>query len=216
MHETIPSQVQKRSVALRNERLKADPTCSKCGETKTVADFPVRDVCYWCNDCRAKYAISLYHKQWKAMSDQERQEFRDKVNRRRREKIARMSDEQRRAFYGKTNSRNMQLRNAAKDAVYKAYGGYKCACCGETEPKFLSVDHVRNDGADHKRKHNLRTGEQMYRWLIRNNFPEGFQILCMNCQWGKRNNHGVCPHLERCNDYSERKYGQAAGSASHP
>jgi hypothetical protein len=23
----------------------------------------------------------------------------------------------------------------------------------------------------------------------------------MNCQWGKRNNNGVCPHKERCNDY---------------
>jgi hypothetical protein len=33
--------------------------------------------------------------------------------------------------------------------------------------------------------------------LRRNNYPEGFQILCMNCQFGKRMNNGVCPHTSK-------------------
>jgi len=75
------------------------------------------------------------------------------------------------------------------------YGGYKCACCGETEPKFLSIDHINNDGAKHKREFNLRTGDEVYRWLVKNGFPPGFQVLCMNCNWGKRFNGNVCPHV---------------------
>ena len=38
-----------------------------------------------------------------------------------------------------------------KNEVFQAYGGYQCACCGETEPMFLTIDHVGNDGADHRR-----------------------------------------------------------------
>jgi ABC-type uncharacterized transport system substrate-binding protein len=33
-----------------------------------------------------------------------------------------------------------------------------------------------------------------YKWLARNGYPSGFQILCMNCNHGKSRNGGVCPH----------------------
>ena len=28
--------------------------------------------------------------------------------------------------------------------------GRACSCCGETEPAFLTIDHVNNDGAEHR------------------------------------------------------------------
>ena len=34
----------------------------------------------------------------------------------------------------------------------------------------------------------------MYGWLRRNSYPEGFQVLCHNCNLGKKINGGVCPH----------------------
>ena len=34
----------------------------------------------------------------------------------------------------------------------------------------------------------------IYSWLIRNNYPEGFQVLCYNCNLGKAHNNGICPH----------------------
>ena len=80
-----------------------------------------------------------------------------------------------------------------KDQAYKHYGGYQCACCGETEPKFLTIDHINNDGAKHRREIG-RGGDQIYSWLKEHNYPKGFQILCMNCNWGKARNKGVCPH----------------------
>jgi len=79
-----------------------------------------------------------------------------------------------------------------KDDVFAAYGGYRCNCCGETEVLFLQIDHVENDGAVHRRE--IGSGA-LYLWLKRHKFPEGFQVLCANCNWGKRQNGGICPHF---------------------
>jgi hypothetical protein len=82
-----------------------------------------------------------------------------------------------------------------KDSVFKAYGGYMCVCCGETEPVFLCIDHTNNDGYKHRREifgSNRIGGSRMYKWLVKNNFPPGFQVLCCNCNTAKR--FGVCPH----------------------
>lgn len=79
-----------------------------------------------------------------------------------------------------------------RDAAIKHYGGYKCACCGETEPKFLSIDHVNNDGGLCRRTRKY----SLYKWLKKNNYPPGLQVLCMNCNWGKMMNKGKCPHVK--------------------
>ncbi len=71
--------------------------------------------------------------------------------------------------------------------------GRECACCGETEPLFLTLDHVENNGADHRREIG-KDGNALTRWLIANDFPDGFQTLCRNCNWGKFANGGTCPH----------------------
>lgn len=78
-----------------------------------------------------------------------------------------------------------------KQQVYGHYGAI-CVCCEETTPEFLSLDHINNDGAAHRRQIG-RGREVIYRWIIKHNFPPSFQVLCMNCQWGKRR-LGVCPH----------------------
>lgn len=87
-----------------------------------------------------------------------------------------------------------------RDAAYAAYGGYRCQCCGETEPLFLSLDHVNNDGHKYRWKVGSKTygphaGVQLYRWLRDNDYPPTIQVLCMNCNMGKARNKGVCPHM---------------------
>ena len=81
-------------------------------------------------------------------------------------------------------------------AVLNAYGR-KCACCGITEPLFLEVDHINGGGRKHLREE-LRLGHGgpmgFYAWLVKNNFPLGFQILCSNCNKGRYRNGGICPH----------------------
>lgn len=73
-----------------------------------------------------------------------------------------------------------------------SHGKMICACCGENEFEFLTVDHINNDGNITRHKLNL------YGWLIRNNFPEGFQILCYNCNCA-RGAVGFCPHQQESN-----------------
>lgn len=80
-----------------------------------------------------------------------------------------------------------------------AYGGYRCACCGETEPAFLSLDHIANDGAQHRRAlgyggNGKGASTATLAWLRRRGYPEGIQVLCMNCNFGKQVNGGTCPH----------------------
>ena len=67
-----------------------------------------------------------------------------------------------------------------------------CACCGENlSHKFLAIDHIRGrKSMKHKRGFG---GDKIYRWCIRNNFPEGLQILCHNCNTAK-GEKGICPH----------------------
>ncbi len=89
---------------------------------------------------------------------------------------------------------------AVKDEVFGHYGGYACACCGETERAFLTIDHVRNDGAKHRREQG-RKAYSICRWLRLNGFPDGFQVLCMNCNWAKR--LGQCPHEKRRQENAE-------------
>ncbi len=87
-------------------------------------------------------------------------------------------------------------RDRLKNQVFEHYGK-KCACCGETEIKFLTIDHVNGGGNKHRKEiQSGRTngGTQTYAWLINNNFPSDFQTLCMNCNWGRAHNNGVCPH----------------------
>ena len=103
------------------------------------------------------------------------------------------------------NAKMVEVRKRVKDAVFAAYGGYICACCGETEKAFLTLDHVNNDGSKHRREvigKRYGAGFQTYSLLAKTGFPSGFQVLCMNCNWGKRLN-GVCPHKVRCNDYPQ-------------
>lgn len=91
--------------------------------------------------------------------------------------------------------KNARWRAALKREVFEAYGGFSCSCCGEKERKFLCLDHVKNDGAKHRKKIG-EGGDRILRWLKKNGFPKGFQVICANCNQGKHLNGGVCPHRE--------------------
>lgn len=75
-----------------------------------------------------------------------------------------------------------------KKTIIDAYGG-KCECCGITKFAWLSIDHIDNCRPEGKKKHGLN----LYLWLKRNSFPEGFRILCLNCNLSI-GFYGYCPH----------------------
>lgn len=102
----------------------------------------------------------------------------------------RLYDKNYQKFYSK------EYFNRCRLEVLIHYGGNppKCACCDESNVKFLTIDHINGGGA--KQRKQVGGGFNFYRWLIRNNFPEGYQVLCFNCNCGRAKNNGVCPHKD--------------------
>lgn len=79
--------------------------------------------------------------------------------------------------------------------VLNAYGG-ACACCGESEESFLSIDHINGGGAKHRASIGSG-GTALYAWLRNRDYPkDSFQVLCMNCNFAKGSS-GQCPHEKR-------------------
>jgi hypothetical protein len=74
--------------------------------------------------------------------------------------------------------------------VLAHYGG-KCVCCGESRHEFLSFDHIEGRGKEHRGY--TGGGSAFVRWLIKNNYPKEFQILCHNCNLSL-GFYGYCPH----------------------
>lgn len=88
-----------------------------------------------------------------------------------------------------------QKSKKLKILVFSWYGN-KCVCCGESDLDFLTLDHIHDDGCK-DRVGQKGAGEPTYKKIRRcgkENLREDLQILCWNCQWGKRLNGGFCPH----------------------
>jgi hypothetical protein len=160
--------------------------------------------CAECHRIKARES----HKAWRDSNREHIRTYsREQMRRIRRDMTAEQSAE----YLARTAKNARSRRKRLKAAIYLAYGGAKCVCCGETEPLFLSIDHVNNDGYE-LRKKGQSTGEQFQRWIIDNGFPPDYQILCMNCNFGKARNGGVCPHqLEKV-----QRLGQASVGSSDP
>ena len=82
--------------------------------------------------------------------------------------------------------KNKVINNRLKAQVIDKYsnGENKCACCGLTDVRNLTIDHINGNGKKH-REETGGGGIYLYKWLIDNNFPEGFQVLCFGCNLEK-------------------------------
>lgn len=154
----------------------------------------------WCKECMSEYQKAYRAKtadQQRAQQAQYRAANREKIRASKRAAYQANLDANRqrhREYYADNADRKRaQQRDRAatrKARVIEAYGG-KCACCGETVIPFLTIDHIANNGAEHRRE--IGGSSSIYWWLVNQGFPEGFQVLCWNCNAAK---HlvGVCPH----------------------
>lgn len=85
-----------------------------------------------------------------------------------------------------------RIQAEMRDKVLTAYGR-KCACCGESEVRFLAVDHIEGKGNQHRLSVGGNKKSPILRWLIKHNFPPEFQLLCHNCNMATYI-YGICPH----------------------
>ena len=87
-----------------------------------------------------------------------------------------------------------EYRRVTREKVFDHYGRV-CACCGELDDRFLTIDHVNGNGNAHRKSISPKNkgGYAIYTWFVANDFPSGFQTLCWNCNLGKYH-YGICPH----------------------
>lgn len=91
---------------------------------------------------------------------------------------------------GKIREKNRRIKLRKIVISHYSLGENKCACCGENQFEFLTVDHIDGGGTKHRKQ--IGRGA-LCEWLVSNKFPKGFQILCYNCNCTK-GIYGECPH----------------------
>jgi hypothetical protein len=161
-------------------------TCRTCGAVKPKAEFaPIYGTAYRSRNCllcarqehteRMRQARAVDAEKYRGHQRAHRRRHLEKVRRQRRESGKRLKDE-----------------------VFAAYGGYRCVCCGETHPSMLTLDHIDEDGKQHRNLLNGGRGRlasvDMYRRLKDAGFPTNIQVLCYNCNISKHRNRGTCGH----------------------
>lgn len=97
--------------------------------------------------------------------------------------------------YSSMISRAWHIRKKIDVINHYSNGMMCCDCCGENNIGFLTINHINGDGAKHRKKlGSSGTGVSFYKWLIKNNFPDGLNVLCWNCN-SASGATGICPHL---------------------
>lgn len=138
--------------------------------------IPKKDTLQKYNKYRRKNERELYCQEWREKNKDRRKEYiknwQENNRERRREQI-----------------KNYRQKLKAEIINIYSNGTNKCNCCGENFLLFLTIDHINGDG----HKHRKAVGYNVYSWLKRANYPQGFRVLCWNCQFGAYRNNGRCP-----------------------
>ena len=97
----------------------------------------------------------------------------------------------------KERNKNQRL----KVLKYYSDGKLNCNCCGEDNVEFLTIDHIGGGGNMHRNlltanKEVQRGSGNFVRWLIKQDYPSGYRVLCYNCNVSL-GIHGYCPHEYR-------------------
>lgn len=106
-----------------------------------------------------------------------------------------------RAMYQKHHAKRLASKKRyleeMREMLFKHYGD-KCSCCGESEKIFLTLEHLNNDGAFHRKQVRSMNPVALILDLRKRGWPEqGYTILCFNCNLGKAKNKNICPHVQK-------------------
>lgn len=82
-------------------------------------------------------------------------------------------------YYRSNADRIKARKRKLKLIAFERYGGAVCARCGDDRFGVLTIDHIAQDGAEHRKSVGLK--DAIYKWLKKANYPSGFRVLCANC-----------------------------------
>jgi hypothetical protein len=165
--------------------------CSRCGAEKPADQFAKgRNRCLECN--------RAYYREYFRTRPEQKERRRETIRRWQQSEKGRQWRAKHNAQYYAAHRERLiahtRAWRAEVDAKLREIYGSVCACCGETEPAFLTIDHVNGDGAEDRKKHDGH--RQLRFWLSQQPKLPGYRMLCWNCNCGRRLNNGVCPHEE--------------------
>lgn len=170
---------------LESEKEGKFKVCSVCNKSKPVTEFVVR-----------RYSLDGYSSSCKSC--------RSKFNGLKGNEVD--NQEIIEEFLKKERNRR-KLMDARKYKVFAHYSGGVPKCANPfhlhnedvTILKLLVLDHVNGDGYKQRKgddgKPNGHGGQTLYRKLIKQGYPEGYQVLCHNCNYWKKDIN---------NEYGER------------
>lgn len=143
--------------------------CTQCKFEKPIDGFTNNKLtpdglASWCKDCFNAYQRKSYLE-----NHEEQLERHRKYRETHREQ-------------GRRKGRIYNQRMKSLVLFHYSSGVPTCAHCGFCDIRALSIDHINGGGSRHQRE----ISNTIYRWLINNDFPDGYQVLCMNCQFIKR------------------------------
>lgn len=82
---------------------------------------------------------------------------------------------------GEPASRQANYRRIMRHIAFDKYGGRACIRCGNIYNSMLVLDHVNGGGNKQRRE----IGANIFSWLKAHNYPDGYQVLCQNCNMAK-------------------------------
>lgn len=159
-------------------------TCIRCGQSYQPRSGPQR----YCSSCMPTMKM-VYGIEWRRRNPGRRKI----IDKRRMEKNPqRYRMLKKFAFQRQVeNMKQLVLGHYSNETI-------RCLCCGESERDFLVIDHINGHGNEHRKQifGRLQGGYAFYRWLVKQGYPPGFQVLCSNCNMSKAK-HGVCVHVAK-------------------
>jgi hypothetical protein len=175
-----------------NEFLRLTKENKQVGEISKILEIPYATICNW------KYSGRLPWR-YPGLSVEDKKKCSHcgikltKKNKLKYERLCKTCSRKRRDENYVEKERILQKKLHLKDKIeaFQHYcnGEIKCMnpnCLvpnGARDIRVLSIDHISGGGNKHRK---LNSIYHIYHWLIKNNYPEGFQVLCMNCQFIKR------------------------------
>ncbi len=161
-------------------------TCKKCGIEYSL-NSPTQKYCASCGIIiKKEYQKSLKYKEYQNEYRKSHKEDQKKYYEKHKEERSEKGKEYYQGHKEERKENNLKIKK--RIISHYSNGKMKCAKCGFSDLRALSLDHINGDGYKHSK--NIRRG--LYRWCINNNFPNMFQVLCMNCQFIKKEENGEC------------------------
>lgn len=177
---------------LEGSRPESVKCCTKCGLVKPLDEFSqerrsrdgrssackaCRNAAQWARDEANRDAVRERNRLYRqanldTIRAQQRQYDADHRDQRREAERQRRTD---------NPGLHKPRRTTARELVLDHYGR-ACACCGSADR--LQVDHIDGHGRRHRQAE--PGAKDICLWLVRHDFPPGFQILCWACNQSKQ------------------------------